>query len=96
MRRKRYEWPPPRAAARAMCVTAWPSMRRSRRGRVCDAPGVAEASGDSGVAGRQRSPAFREQVGQAPQPCPTSTFSAILICCARVALSAVTAYALPP
>ena len=36
------------------------------------------------------------QAGQAPQPWAASTFSAIAICCSRVARSAVGAYAPPP
>lgn len=42
-------------------------------------------------AGCQRSPTFLEHVGQALQPCARSTFSAMVICCERVARSAVPA-----
>jgi hypothetical protein len=44
-----------------------------------------------GVAGRQRTPTRLAQVGQACQPCALSTFSAISICCDRVAWLAVPA-----
>ena len=44
----------------------------------------------------QLSPSPALQAGQAPQPWAASTFSAIAICCSRVARSAVGAYAPPP
>src|SRR5690606_16482669 len=44
----------------------------------------------------QRSPSFAVQAGQAPQPCEAWTFSAIAICCSRVARWALGAYWPPP
>src|SRR5215218_1402695 len=41
-------------------------------------------------------PSFLEQAGQAPQPCPSRTFSAMMICSERLAWSARSAKRPPP
>jgi hypothetical protein len=50
----------------------------------------------SGVSPPRLSPARTEHTGQAPGPCPSSTFSATAICWSLVARSARGAYAVPP
>src|SRR5947209_19228974 len=59
--------------------------------------GLGAVAGPRSVRDRrcQRNPAFREQVGQAFHPCACSTFSAMTICCDRVAWLAVLAKSAP-
>ena len=48
------------------------------------------------AASARLNPSRREHEGQAPQPCASSTFSAMAICSDRLAPLAVDAYAPPP